>query len=482
MARDDGIVSVTGGAGGIEARYADIETLARLFDDTGDGLRATAWQDKGILADGDLLESAVLAPHTFAAAEIAVLQATVLPGGLAVEALDLEVDALAMQANVVILRGADDLQRGAVEALDYLLGRSLGTVLPSLLLVGAAGTVLTVATNPGLALLVYLNRDRLGTLAQEELVEVLEEHPETVQHLLNGGGGLVDGLTGNLPPGVRELLLAQLGLDPLHPTTNDIAGDLAGLFEDTGASVTEGGQEARSLPAPTSLQEMVDNLSLTNDGASGEIDIIAIGEGDDVRYIVNLPGTDDFGIGGPEVRDTLANLQLIGGEDTAYARGIREAMERAGIPADAPVALVGHSQGGMTAVHLASDPAFTDRFNVQHVVTAGAPTAQVPHLDDRIQALSLENAGDLVPLTDGEDNPDQPNRTTVRFDHPTGSVAGNHSLEAYSTGAQLVDRSDDPSLAESLAQLREDGFMASADPDEPRPVTSTTTYTIVRQP
>ncbi|NGZ99959.1 hypothetical protein G5V59_06125 [Nocardioides sp. W3-2-3] len=57
-----------------------------------------------------------------------------------------------------------------------------------------------------------------------------------------------------------------------------------------------------------------------------------------------------------------------------------------------------------------------------------------------------------MPLTDGEDNPDQPNRTTVRFDHPTDSIGGNHSLDTYTAGGRLVDQSDDPSLVESKDQ------------------------------
>ncbi|NGZ99957.1 hypothetical protein G5V59_06115 [Nocardioides sp. W3-2-3] len=146
-----GIVSVTGGAGGIEARYEDIETLARLFDDTGDDMRTYAWDDKGIAANGDLVESSILSPGTFASAESAVLGATIGPGGVAFEAVDLEVDALAMRANVTILRGVDDLQRQAFEALDYLGGRLLGTVLPSLLLIGGVGALLTAARNPLLA-------------------------------------------------------------------------------------------------------------------------------------------------------------------------------------------------------------------------------------------------------------------------------------------------------------------------------------------
>lgn len=484
------IVSVTGGSGGIEARYEDLETLARLFDDTGDGLRSAAWDDKAIAANGDLLESAVLSPGSFADAEGAVLGATVGPDGLAVSAVGFEVDAFAIRANVGILRGVDDLQRQLFEGLDYLAGRALGTVLPGLLVLGGAGLLALAATNPALAALVVAHRDELAGMGREELVEFLEDHPEVVQHLINGSGGLLDGLLSTVPPGLRGPLLAGLGLDPLHPTLNGAAGDLAALFGDTGFEVREGGEAdaQREFGAPTSLADLIRSLDATNGGmpdatgevpdvnrpGDGEIDIIRIGEPPDVRYIVNLPGTDDFGVTGDAVRDSRANLELIGGQGTAYAAGIRAAMEDAGIPPGAPVALVGHSQGGMTAAYLASDPGFREDYDVRHVITAGAPTAQIPDLPDDVQVLSLENTGDVVPLTDGEDNPDEPNRTTVRFDGATGDIARNHGLDAYTQGAAAVDASTDPSLTESLEQLREDGFLGNPGP------TSTSTYTISR--
>ena len=153
-----------------------------------------------------------------------------------------------------------------------------------------------------------------------------------------------------------------------------------------------------------------------------------------------------------------------------------KAMAAAGIPPGAPVMLVGHSQGGMAAAHLAADPDFQGGYDVQHVVTAGSPTAQVPHVPSNTQLLSLENSGDLVPLTDGEDNPDEPNRTTVVFDGRTGSIGENHSMDTYAAGGAAVDASDDPSINHELDALREDGFLGSDDP------ASTQSYTIVREP
>ena len=49
------------------------------------------------------------------------------------------------------------------------------------------------------------------------------------------------------------------------------------------------------------------------------------------------------------------------------ARMVLEAMERAGIGKGEPVALIGHSQGGIVAAAIASDMA--DRYTFEHVVT-----------------------------------------------------------------------------------------------------------------
>jgi hypothetical protein len=464
---DGQIESVTGGVAGVEARYTDIESLAAIFDSTGDGLRRDAWDDKALAINGDLLESSILSPGTFLDAEAAVLAATIGPDGLAFRAVGLEADALSMQVNVTILRGADELVRQGFEVLDYLTGFAIGFALPAVTVAGLAGGLLFLGGNPIVTFALATDAGGLRTRLQEEgvegLQELLEDNPELVQHLVNGGGGLLDGLLAGLPPAVRLALMEQLGIDGFHGTTNDAAGDLAGLFDDSDPVVTPGTQEPRDLSAPGSLEQLLRNLELTNDGADGEIDIQRIGEGDDARYIVNLPGTDSWGDDAGDVRDLQSNLQLVDGQDPAYTRGIMQAMRDAGIPPGAPVMLAGHSQGGMAAMHLAADPDFQRQYDVRHVVTAGSPTAQVDHVPSGTQVLSLENSGDLVPLTDGEDNPDQPNRTTVVFDGRTGSIGDNHSMDTYARGGRAVDESDHPSITGTLDALRGDGFLGSDD-------------------
>ena len=72
-----------------------------------------------------------------------------------------------------------------------------------------------------------------------------------------------------------------------------------------------------------------------------------------IRHVVYLPGTDDLATTpwsqDGDVRDLGTNLLLVSGQDNAYQQGILDAMQQAGIRPGQPVALVGHSQGGMEA-------------------------------------------------------------------------------------------------------------------------------------
>jgi pimeloyl-ACP methyl ester carboxylesterase len=156
-----------------------------------------------------------------------------------------------------------------------------------------------------------------------------------------------------------------------------------------------------------------------------------------------------------------SNLNLIAGDSTAYGDAIAQAMTDAGVPGDAPVMLVGHSQGGMQAAALAADPDFG--YHVTHVVTAGSPVATSGVPDD-VTMVSLENTGDVVPLLDGEENPDGAQHTTVQTDVHSGSFGAadgqNHSLSTYEQIASAADGSADPSIQEAIDSMHEQGFLA----------------------
>jgi hypothetical protein len=178
------------------------------------------------------------------------------------------------------------------------------------------------------------------------------------------------------------------------------------------------------------------------------------------HHIVYIPGTDDLATlpwtADGDVRDMPTNFVVMGGGDTAYGQGITQAMHDAGIGADDPVLLVGHSQGGMEAVWLAD----TEEFNVTHVVTAGSPVGVMGEPPGGTQVLSLEHQGDVVPLVDGEANPDTPSHVTVVFDDHETSVAANHDISHYVNGAAGVDQSADPSITDQLQTMHDQGFLA----------------------
>jgi hypothetical protein len=446
------ITRVTGGVGGLAATYAHVRALADRFDSAGDRMRGWAATGGRTLADPDLVESAVLSPLTFAEAEAKVLDATTGTHGILVESVVYETDALLVRATIDAFEECDRLVDRSLGVLDYLTGRAIGYTLaeaaPYLLVAG----VLAVRLDPG------LTTDLEGWTGQ---------HPEAVQHLVAGSGGLLDGLLSGLVPA------GLLGLAAFHPTTGDAAATLAAFYGREGPARVHR-RDDLSVPLgdepPDTLADLVRHLQQTNDlspadrpGDQGTIEIQTLHEPDGtVRYIVYLPGTDDLTTTplsqDGDVRDLATNLDLVAGHDTTYQQGIEEAMHRAGIGPHDPVLLAGHSQGGMEAAAMLGNGS---PFHVTHVVTAAAPTAQVHGFPPGSHILSLENHGDVVPLLDGADNPDTVQQVTVRFDDHEASIAGNHDLGHYVRGAAAADASPDPSIRAELGSLRAHGFLGS---------------------
>lgn len=457
--------SVSGGSHGVRAGYEQMLALAERYERQAGDFVEMAGLGAKVMANGDLLESSILSPVTFGDAELQVLDATTGVDGLTVRAVGIEADAMGVRAVVAAFRAGDSLSRHATEMLDNALGQ--------LLLAGTAASLPALLAAGGISCASYstLSPEELAALKEQiadDLGQLLHDHPELAQHLINGGGGLLQSLV----PGLGLLNPGDGPID--RATTNDAARLLALLLgNDTDYSVTDLGDIGGGATAhtPGSLEQLMQQLSATNklDASAadadmhGAIQIQQVGEKPHERYIVYIPGTDDMSpipASGDLARDMETNYQLIGGMDSAYGHGIEQAMEQAGLTGK-DVMLVGHSQGGMVSASLAADPEFARQFNVQHVVTAGSPTAQVPHLPDSTQAIHFENRGDAVPLLDGEDNPDQPNRTTVKFDEGGSDIGDNHDLQHYANGAAAADASTNGSIQGEIDRMRDDGYLGS---------------------
>ena len=121
-------------------------------------------------------------------------------------------------------------------------------------------------------------------------------------------------------------------------------------------------------------------------------------------WLVTIPGTD----GQPDSPFGWAqNVELMSADQERRrkadsARMVAEAMRQAGIGKDEPVALIGHSQGGIVAATLASD--WAEEYTIEHVVTAGSPVANHP-IPQRTWVTSVEIDDELVAALDGAANP-----------------------------------------------------------------------------
>lgn len=203
---------------------------------------------------------------------------------------------------------------------------------------------------------------------------------------------------------------------------------------------------------PSLMQSVTDSYQVGSDpNSTGDVRITRVDNGGTPAYVVSIPGTERWNPdAGAVPRDLSANLNLVAGNPTAAAETVRQAMAAADIPSGSPVLLVGHSQGGIIAAQLASDPGFVQQYGVTNVLTYGAPIDHV-QLAPGVDALQVQHRFDVVPRLDlggvdlGGTNPNTP-VTTVTLDSPGGvfGAVTNHSHTEYrdSVAAALGSDSD----------------------------------------
>lgn len=163
-----------------------------------------------------------------------------------------------------------------------------------------------------------------------------------------------------------------------------------------------------------------------------------------VRWRVALPSTQEWlsRLNGDQgaVNDLDSNLALMLTPSlrSQYERAVLAAMQQAGVGADDPVMLVGFSQGGIMAGHLA---AYNSDYNWDAVVVAGAPIDSMP-IPSSTTVVSVQHDGDPVPRLDsiialGTDGYAQqrPNWTTINTPSPLAAqgVGGIHNATAYNS-------------------------------------------------
>jgi pimeloyl-ACP methyl ester carboxylesterase len=463
-----------GGSGGIKAHYDDMEALAKVFAEAAGAVADTAIDVLRIATSDDLLASAVLSPGSF---KQVMEQLAEVEARLAARGLELEKLSLSLRAAVVAYKAVDEILSSALTGLENSVGFELGLALP---LAALPAAVLLLGVEAVRDLPTFIDdlihgRASLSDFPGRVLDTTVKDangfvlaHPGLVQDLIGGAAGLESGI------GVWALPLT--GGVPIYGASpqnyHEALQNLAGFFRDGDPIVGPGGHtQPGDDKAPNSVSDLLMGVDRRQRrgprrAVSGEIGIQRLTGADGlVRYVVQLPGTESWKMPGAKVRDLSTNLHTMAGGSTVYMRGIEQAMAKAHIPSGAPVMLVGHSQGGMTAAALAADPVFRHSYNVTQVVTAGAPIARSV-IPPGIQVFAMENRYDIVPQLDGAPNPDQPNLTTVTFDAQNGTVGNNHSLpETYVRAARNLPKGD-PSYIAWLQTAH--GFLdPTADPALP---------------
>ncbi len=422
-------------------KYDQMLRLADVFDASGDDLRSRARLGADILRDDDVAASADLSPATYRTAEEEIRAATTGKHGLMTRGVELDADALMVRATVLTYRWIDELAEAAYRTMGSIASRAIGYLAPEVDLGGAIVSAGLIETDA-------LDRDDVAGY----LSELAEPNPELMDHVTSGGGGLLEGLqmrallTASVLAGEHGRMaslggLQALGVDAMAPDFGSALRDSAGGFvtapEDRETDAADA--ERVESGAPRGLEDLMTTLARS----PGTVTVQQIAPH---RYIAYLPGP----AGG------RGKLRLVGGDHSAYAAQVVAVVERAvdGDP-DARVMLVGSAQGGVTAAEVAAG-ARSDRFVIDQVVTAGAPSSQVPRIPAHTRVLSLEDRTDPVALLGSLINAGASNRLTVVFD---GSAVDGESV--YVAGGRAADAAGHPELKAELDRLASDGYFAS---------------------
>jgi hypothetical protein len=477
---------VRGGAGGVGARLQDLRSQAGLLDGAGDDVRGWCGSVATLAVHPDVTAAALLCPVEVAQVAGAVAGATIGVNGLLVVSTGLEASAVVLRASATTYECVDATQQQILEALQNVAGMALGAALPVLgggLVVVGVGAGLSAVSNPAMwPALIYAARSGGFDDVGGNLNSIMHDNPWLLDALARMAPGMVQGMTWSLSTalggplgGLTIPTILSGGQWPTGSYEGAVgglinAGNLFGMFHDGAGADPRAAVNCVTGDftdhAPRSVQDIFrEQRRLGAEGSEGQVQITEVTGADGTSsWIVQIPGTQEWSpFRGDNPVDATTNVKLMAGDATVIQQRVGEAMRRAGIQSGDPVMLTGHSQGGITAAALASDPAFGDQFSVRTVVTGGSPIGRMD-IPGSVSVLALEHSQDAVPMLDGRSNPDRTNWLTVERSLPSTSYQVPHPLDpgtllervpgpgpshdtaVYTDTGRLVDESTDPSV------------------------------------
>jgi pimeloyl-ACP methyl ester carboxylesterase len=309
--------------------------------------------------------------------------------------------------------------------------------------------------------------------------------------------------TRNLAPYTDELVGGLgWGVSVAHPFASELDFSVTGaattlsrllsiLLPKTTATVTEVSSDAlASTGSPTILTAFAHLEALyahgqpgwpnvPRDGETGRpVDVDGVPaatisvervEHDDgtVSWVVLIPGTEEL-LSGSNPFDGLSDVEIMGHDGVATAdaaAAVEAALAEAGVGADEPVVLIGHSLGGIAAAALADSASFRAKYRIGGIVTAGSPTASFT-TPPGVPVLEIGNDQELVSNTDGRsgaESPSTPDRVTVsrnlaESDDPAdrraaGSIALAHEVDTHGRTLALAVESGNVQVQDVMARI-----------------------------
>jgi hypothetical protein len=349
-----------------------------------------------------------------------------------------------------------DSQRGIAAGLAALTGGTLRVLAP---LIGPGGIVLVGAGV--LEVVAALVVVRTAQRAVETGRIAPQADPVLLRALALVLASLDDGVRGALLTERPEDLLSN---DPSGTFGIEQVGALlaALLLHRAGGPLSVVPTTQRAVPSPRSLAALADRLPDGKEQA-GQVRIERYEGPGGPRWIVYIAGTVTFARdSGDEPFDLASDVLGVAHRPSDSERAVLEAMRSAGIGADDPVLLVGHSQGALNAVRVAQDGGY----RIGGVVQFGGPTGQVA-LPPDVPVLAVEHDEDLVPVLGGTaaSGAEGLRRVVVRRSLPDGGFgvstsAATAAFPAHDLGAYRRTIA----AAEASGDARVAGFRTSIGP------------------
>lgn len=202
--------------------------------------------------------------------------------------------------------------------------------------------------------------------------------------------------------------------------------------------------------AAGSLTDVAKRIELSyyasDDESQGAVEIQRVEHADGtLSWVVAIPGTQT--VADPDQpMNAVTNVPAYLGISSPAESMVVLAMARAGIKPGEEVLLAGHSQGGMTAVRLANDPAVTQLFTIAGVMTFGAPVGHIPV--PNVPTLNVRHVQDGVPAIDGSAIPEVTDPQQVTVVRTLEDGVPEHDMATYIETMEVVEEGAFPGLTD----------------------------------